>query len=366
MLEDLRRELLALAQEAVPDPQLRARMMRRYDLALARRLTPPRVIDRFARLLDRHGWPTPARAGDDGALAAFELAMLCAPDDATLGRLCAKLLGEAAAEREDSAAHDAMLADRVRLLEGERQLHGTQYDWGDDGELRPLPIADLQGLEAVRRLVGLPALGDDTRRERLGATDFDERAPMDLDAHREAQRQRATAAGWREADEIEEPVDLSAYDARWPAFYFDEARHIAELLGTAATVIEHIGSTAVPGMLAKPIVDIIVGVAEPLDAEQRDALELGGYEPYGAPGHFRLRGDKNFDLIIVEQNDRELADAVALRDFLRAHPAVARGFAEHKRRIIAGGARTSAAYAERKTPFLVNLLDRARSWAAVR
>jgi GrpB-like predicted nucleotidyltransferase (UPF0157 family) len=366
VLEDLRRELLALVNDAVPDPQLRARMMRRFDLALARRLTPPRVVDRFARLLDRHGWPTVELAGDDGELAAFELAMLCAADDAVLGRRAHKLLAEAAALRLAPTTHDAVLADRVRVLEGERQLHGTQYDWGDDGELRPLPIADLQGLESIRRLVGLPQLGDDTRRERLSAGDFDERAPLDLEAHREAQRQRATAAGWREVEEMDEPADLSAYDARWPAFFFDEARHIAELLGTAAVVIEHVGSTAVPGMYAKPIVDIVVGVVEPLEPEQRDTLELGGYEPYGQPGHFRLRGDKNFDLHVVESGSRDLSDAVALRDFLRAHPAVARGYSEHKRRILAGGARTNTAYNERKTPFLVNLLDRARSWAALR
>jgi GrpB-like predicted nucleotidyltransferase (UPF0157 family) len=366
VLEDLRRELLALVTEAVPDPELRARMTHRYDLALARRLTPPRVIDRFTRLLDRHGWPSADLAGEDGALAAFELAMLCAPDDASVGRRAVKLLSAAVSRRNAPPAQEAMLVDRVRLLEGGRQLCGTQYDWGEDGELRPLPIADLAGLEAVRREAGLPRLGDDTRSERLWATDNDERAPQDLEAHQDAQRQRATAAGWREAEEGDEQVNLSAYDARWPAFFFDEARHVAQMFGTDVAGIEHIGSTAVPGLDAKPIVDIMVGLHGPLTTDQRDALELGGYEPRQTAGRFSLRGDKNFDLYVTHFGSREWTDALALRDFLRAHPPVARAFGEHKRRVITAGARTTAAYTERKGPWLANLIERARSWAAVR
>jgi len=366
VLEDLRRELFALVNEAVPDPELRARMSRRYDLALARRLTPPRVLDRFARLLDRHGWPTAESAGEDGVLAAFELAMLCAPDDAAVTRRAAKLLSAAVSRREASRTQEALLIDRIRLLEGGRQLCGTQYDWGEDGELRPLPIADLAGLEAVRREADLPKLGDDTRHERLCATDNDERAPQDLEAHRDAQRQRATAAGWREPDALDEPANISHYDARWPAFFFDEARHVAEMFGVDVAGIEHIGSTAVPGLDAKPVIDIIVGLRAPLTAEQRDALELGGYEPRAKTNRFSLRGDKNFDLYVVQYGSRDWTDALALRDFLRAHPPLARSFGEHKRRVITGGARTSAAYAERKGPWLANLLDRARSWVAVR
>src|SRR5262249_12294397 len=156
----------------------------------------------------------------------------------------------------------------------------------------------LSGLESVRRLAALPSLGDDTRHERLWSTDHDERAPQDLEAHREAQRQRAAAAGWRESEGLDEPVDLSPYDARWPAFYFDEARRLAEIFGTALAAVEHIGSTAVPGMAAKPIVDIIAGLRGPLTDEQRDALELGGYEPRGGSDRFYLRGDKNYELYV--------------------------------------------------------------------
>jgi GrpB-like predicted nucleotidyltransferase (UPF0157 family) len=187
---------------------------------------------------------------------------------------------------------------------------------------------------------------------------------LDLEEHREAQRQRAEAAGWRESGNRDEPMDLSPYDARWPAYFFDEAKRLAEILGTSLAAVEHIGSTAVPCVAAKPIVDIIAGLLGPITSEQRDALELGGYEPRGDADRFYLRGDKNYDLYVCVYGSREWIDALALRDFLRAHPPVAQDFAEHKRRTIAAGARTSTAYHERKAPILTRLLDRARAWAA--
>jgi GrpB-like predicted nucleotidyltransferase (UPF0157 family) len=77
---------------------------------------------------------------------------------------------------------------------------------------------------------------------------------------------------------MSEPIRLVAYDARWPALFVEQARGIRAALGQTALRIDHIGSTAVPGLAAKPIVDIQISVAsfEPLDAF-RVPLEGLGY-----------------------------------------------------------------------------------------
>jgi GrpB-like predicted nucleotidyltransferase (UPF0157 family) len=73
------------------------------------------------------------------------------------------------------------------------------------------------------------------------------------------------------------PVRLVRSRAVWPARFVRERARIAEALGEAARLIEHVGSTAVPGLDAKPIVDILVAVADPTDPSTRAALEGAGY-----------------------------------------------------------------------------------------
>ena len=58
---------------------------------------------------------------------------------------------------------------------------------------------------------------------------------------------------------LDEPIHLSVYNPRWPAIYAAEARRISSGLPATDIAIEHIGSTAVPGLVAKPIVDVMVG-----------------------------------------------------------------------------------------------------------
>ncbi len=74
------------------------------------------------------------------------------------------------------------------------------------------------------------------------------------------------------------PIMIAAYDPRWPERYRFERDRISQALGPSALLIEHIGSTSVPGLGAKPIVDILVAVVDPDDdAQHRGALERAGY-----------------------------------------------------------------------------------------
>jgi GrpB-like predicted nucleotidyltransferase (UPF0157 family) len=97
---------------------------------------------------------------------------------------------------------------------------------------------------------------------------------------------------------VDEPVSLSPYDAAWPRLFEQEATRLASGLEEAQLNIEHIGSTAVPGLLAKPIVDVIIGVADFGRSQGLvDRLVSLGYEQSGQVGvrrYLRKRGEQQF------------------------------------------------------------------------
>ena len=132
-------------------------------------------------------------------------------------------------------------------------------------------------------------------------------------------------------------VRLVEYDARWPELFAAERRRIRGQRGTRALRLEHVGGTSIPGMCAKPVLDIAAG--RPRDASIQDyvaALEQVGYEhrgERGVPGRqFFCRGEpRAYHLHLVEEGGRLWLDYMAFRDYLRAHAAAARRFAELKR-----------------------------------
>ena len=134
-----------------------------------------------------------------------------------------------------------------------------------------------------------------------------------------------------------ERVQLVPYDPRWPGLFEVERGRLAASAAIAAVTIEHVGSTAVPGMPAKPVIDILVELATypPTPACVAALIELG-YEPMGEAGvpgrHWFRKGTPRTHHIhavpvgrIVGRRQR------AFRDWLRAHPADARRYAELKR-----------------------------------
>jgi GrpB-like predicted nucleotidyltransferase (UPF0157 family) len=71
---------------------------------------------------------------------------------------------------------------------------------------------------------------------------------------------------WVEAPpKLDGPVPLAAYDPQWPRLYEREADRIRSVLGNRVLLLEHVGSTSVPGLAAKPIIDILMVVADPAD-----------------------------------------------------------------------------------------------------
>jgi len=173
-------------------------------------------------------------------------------------------------------------------------------------------------------------------------------------------------------------IELVAYDSGWPMRFDVEAGRIRESMGGLALRIEHVGSTSIPGLAAKPVIDIQVSVAS-LETLGVYAERLAGLEythvPFGSVDFvypfFRkpvaLPSTHHVHLCVL--NSEHEYRHLAFRDYLRSHPAVAAEYAELKRQLAATHDGTTLESRERyslaKTPFVSSVLEKALSGHAV-
>jgi GrpB-like predicted nucleotidyltransferase (UPF0157 family) len=163
------------------------------------------------------------------------------------------------------------------------------------------------------------------------------------------------------------PVVLREYDAAWPARFRAEAERIRAALGGRARRVEHIGSTSVPGLAAKPVVDILLVVDDPGDeASYLPALEAAGYElRVREPGfwqHHMLRTPaRDVHVHVFPLDSPEIERYLLFRDRLRAVPAERELYEAAKRRLAAQDWPTVQHYAEAKTEVVEAVIARARA-----
>ena len=153
------------------------------------------------------------------------------------------------------------------------------------------------------------------------------------------------------------------YDPQWPVRFAAERERIAGALGPTATRVDHIGSTAVPGLAAKPIVDILVTVTDPENEDAYvPALERAGYElRVREGGHRMLRTPaRDVHVHVVPAGGAEERRYLLLRDHLRASPADRDAYAALKRTLAEREWPTMDHYAEAKAPLIEEILERAR------
>lgn len=164
--------------------------------------------------------------------------------------------------------------------------------------------------------------------------------------------------------DLDEPIHLSAYDPQWPLHFEVERQRLSAVLPVGSTV-EHIGSTSVPGLLAKPILDIMVGWERRHDREaMRKALSNCGYEDLGEAGvpgrlYFRHRREIAFNIALVQHGGSLWAANLAFRHYLRTSAEARLEYAETKRRAFASGIRSLLAYSDFKTEVLSRLMNQA-------
>jgi GrpB-like predicted nucleotidyltransferase (UPF0157 family) len=164
-------------------------------------------------------------------------------------------------------------------------------------------------------------------------------------------------------------VVLAEYDPRWPALFEAEKKRILDVIGSRVLAIEHVGSTAVPGMPAKPVIDVMAGtrnVAATADACTAPLQNIG-YEYIPNPAlldrRFFRRGawllDCMYHLHMAELGGYTWNRYTVFRDALRADPEVARGYHELKQRLAAEHRFDRGAYTAAKNSFIEGVVARA-------
>jgi GrpB-like predicted nucleotidyltransferase (UPF0157 family) len=170
------------------------------------------------------------------------------------------------------------------------------------------------------------------------------------------------------------PVVLAEYDPAWPGL----AAYHAERLAQASPIfvaVHHIGSTSVPGMAAKPIIDLMPLVRDltPLDRERErlEALGYGWHGAFGMPGRRYctlddVSGARVVQLHCFRAGSSQARRHLAFREYLRAHPQVARAYATEKRRARDLHPDNSHAYGNEKSAWIATAEAAALAWHAAR
>ncbi len=164
---------------------------------------------------------------------------------------------------------------------------------------------------------------------------------------------------------LDEAVSLGPYSEEWPRQFAIERDRIVAALGISPGCIEHIGSTSVPGLLSKPIVDMMLGLAGyPPPNPLVDALVALGYEDLGEAGvaqrrYFRRRAAGDFNLHAVLQNGDHWTGNIALRNHLRTSQGARARYGAAKQHAIDAGARTLLSYSDAKAGVIADLIAEA-------
>lgn len=168
----------------------------------------------------------------------------------------------------------------------------------------------------------------------------------------------------------DEPVSLRDYDPAWPARFQHEAVLLIEAIGPwISGGVHHVGSTAVPGLAAKPVIDIMVGVAD-LDSSRPCIEVLAGldycYAPYREDVmHWFCKPSparRTHHLHLVPTGSQRFTDVLAFRDYLRAHPDAARRYGDLKRQLAARHSNDRTAYTDGKSAMVAAITADARNW----
>jgi GrpB-like predicted nucleotidyltransferase (UPF0157 family) len=159
------------------------------------------------------------------------------------------------------------------------------------------------------------------------------------------------------------PIEIVPYDDAWPRLFADEAQAIRAALGEwLAGPIEHIGSTAIRGLAAKAVVDIMAGVHSlevSRPAIDRAAAMEYCYSPYRPDQeHWFCKpslAERRFHLHLVPMASRDWRATLAFRDYLRAHPLVSAEYEGLKRHLAREHRSNREAYTEAKGPFIARV-----------
>jgi len=168
----------------------------------------------------------------------------------------------------------------------------------------------------------------------------------------------------------EEPIVVVAYDPKWPEEFREVGRRLRSALGTVALRIDHVGSTAVPGLDAKPVIDVQVSVAslEPETAYHRplESLRFRFHRDNSdRTKRFFLgpEGERRIHVHVRRAGSFDEQLNLLLRDYLRAHAESAKDYARVKWSLAETFRNDREGYVRAKEPTVWSLLRKAHDWA---
>jgi GrpB-like predicted nucleotidyltransferase (UPF0157 family) len=178
---------------------------------------------------------------------------------------------------------------------------------------------------------------------------------------------------------VREEIAIVPYDPRWPELFRNEKEHLLACLPTALIRrIEHFGSTAVPGLAAKPVVDMLVEVTdlEATKAQIAPVLEQQGYDYFWRPTRgedgppfyaWFIKRDpathtRTHHIHMVEADFAEHWDRLLFRDYLIDHPSVAREYERLKLGLASASPTDRVAYTQGKSDFIRDVTERAKRY----
>jgi GrpB-like predicted nucleotidyltransferase (UPF0157 family) len=161
------------------------------------------------------------------------------------------------------------------------------------------------------------------------------------------------------------PIQLTDYDAEWPALFVREANRERATLGDRVLMLEHVGSTSVPGLAAKPIIDMILAVADSADEPAYvPAMESAGYvlhirEPEWHQHRLFKGPDTNINLHVYSFGCPEMEKMLMFRDWLRSNDADRELYERTKRELARQTWKYVQNYADAKTSVVEEIVARA-------
>ena len=186
-----------------------------------------------------------------------------------------------------------------------------------------------------------------------------------LPGHLPMTEEQIRAAHIGEPTRLAGMVELVAYDPAWPGLFQREAARIRAALGGGVLVLEHVGSTSVPGLAAKPKIDLLLAVADSADeAAYVPAMEAAGYvlhirEPDWHEHRLFKGPDTDINLHVFSMGHPEIARMLLFRDWLRGNEADRRLYEQTKRALAARTWDYTQNYADAKTVVVEEIIDRA-------
>lgn len=170
-------------------------------------------------------------------------------------------------------------------------------------------------------------------------------------------------------DKRKQIIEVVSYDFDWPNQFAREAILLKSIFSTNVIAVHHIGSTSVPGLAAKPTIDIILEVKDiELIDQFNKQMETLGYEAwgeYGIPGRrFFVKGEekRTHHVHTFQTNSQEIARHLYVRDYLKTHADEAKAYAEFKIKLAKQFSDDRRGYVQSKHAYVKALEEKAIAW----